>query len=99
VAVPDQIDERAMNFPKAGKALNPWEVKENNNLAIGAAKSIGCSIVNIHASDISNCVRDHREYLMLGMIWQIVKMQLLSSVNLKAVPELVRISRAVVFRT
>ncbi len=89
LAVGDQVDERALNFPKKGKPLNPWETKENNNLAIGAAKSIGCSIVNIHATDISNCAVEHREYLMLGMIWQIVKIQLLSHINLKAVPELV----------
>ena len=89
LAVGDQVDERALNFPKKGKRLNPWETKENNNLAIGAAKSIGCSIVNIHATDISNCAIEHREYLMLGMIWQIVKIQLLSTINLKAVPELV----------
>ena len=48
-AVHDHVDERALNFPKAGKALNKWEMQENANIAIGAAKSLGCTIVNIHA--------------------------------------------------
>jgi hypothetical protein len=48
-AVPDQIDERALNLPKPGKTLNKWEMQENANLAIGAAQSLGCKIVNIHA--------------------------------------------------
>lgn len=48
-AVPDQIDERALNLPKPGKNLNKWEMQENANLAIGAAQSLGCKIVNIHA--------------------------------------------------
>ena len=73
LAVGDQVDERALNFPKKGKRLNPWETKENNNLAIGAAKSIGCSIVNIHATDISNCAIEHREYLV-GMVVSVTRL-------------------------
>lgn len=49
--MPDQIDERALNYPSKGKPLNKWEMQENANLAIGAAKSLGCSIVNIHAGE------------------------------------------------
>ena len=61
LAVPDEIDFRAVNFPKPGRALNAWELKENANLAIGAAKGIGATIINIHAGDITNCVADSRE--------------------------------------
>lgn len=89
-AVPDTVDERALNFPKK-RALNPWEVKENQNLCINAAKAIGCTVVNVHANDLVNCLTDHKEYLALGIIWQIVKIQLLSAISLKEHPELVRL--------
>lgn len=42
----DTIDERALNFPKGSKKLNPWETKENINLVINSAKAIGCRIVS-----------------------------------------------------
>lgn len=87
-AAADTIDERALNFP-SGKPLNPWEKKENQNLCINAAKAIGCSIVNIHGDDLMRTREAQKEYLVLGMIWQIVKIQLLSAINLKEHPELV----------
>jgi plastin-1 len=90
-AVPDTVYEKALNYPKEGKELNPWETKENLNTCINAAKSIGCSIVNIHADDIMRTVEHGREYLVLGMVWQIVKIQLLASINLKETPELVKL--------
>ena len=33
-AVPDTIDERALNFPAANREMNAWEKKENQNIAI-----------------------------------------------------------------
>lgn len=89
LAAADTIDERTVNFPKAGKKLNPWEVKENMNLVINSAKSIGCSVVNVHAGDLSDAKGNHTEYIVLGTIWQLVKLQLLAAVNLREVPELV----------
>ncbi|CAE7935950.1 fimA, partial [Symbiodinium sp. KB8] len=79
----DTIDERAVNTPKKGKKLNPWETNENINLVINSAK------VNIHAYDITKCVEAQKEYLVLGMVWQIIKIQLLSTINIKETPELV----------
>lgn len=45
--------------------------------------------MNIHANDIMKCVEEKKEYLVLGLLWQIIKIQLLSTVNLKETPELV----------
>ena len=45
--------------------------------------------VNIHAYDITKCVEAQKEYLVLGMVWQIIKIQLLSTINIKETPELV----------
>lgn len=118
-AVPETIDERAVNIPKAGKSLNIYQITENQNLVIGAAKAIGCVVVNIGPDDLINGSKRVRAtalpgggaphpllyppltrhaphpflpqpHLVLGVIWQIVKIQLLSAVNLKQHPELVR---------
>lgn len=92
VAAPETIDERALNFPvEDGKALNPWEMTENQNVAINSAKSIGCQVVNIHANALMKAADDHKEYLVLGLVWQVVKVQLLSQITIKEHPELVRL--------
>lgn len=84
----DTIDMRAINFPKKGKPLSIFKVNENLNLAINSAKGIGVRVTNVGAGDL-------REYknpaLILGLMWQMVKMQLLSSINLTAHPELIRL--------
>jgi len=84
----DTIDMRAINFPKKGKGLSIFKVNENLNLAINSAKGIGVRVTNVGAGDI-------REYknpaLILGLMWQMVKMQLLSDINLTAHPELIRL--------
>ena len=41
------------SLPKGG--LNNFQMTENNNLVISSAKGIGCSVVNIGATDI-RCV-------------------------------------------
>jgi len=82
------IDMRAINFPKKGKPLSIFKVNENLNLAINSAKGIGVRVTNVGAGDL-------REYknpaLILGLMWQMVKMQLLSDINLTAHPELIRL--------
>ena len=81
-AVRDTIDERCLNV-RAG--LNVYQKTENINLALNAAKSIGCQVVNIGATDIM----EGTPTLILGLVWQIIKVQLLSVVSLKTCPELV----------
>lgn len=90
-AVAETIDERTVNIPKGSKPLNPWEKKENQNLVINSAKAIGCNIVNVHASDLMDTLANNKQYLVLGMVWQIVKIQLLNSINLRERPELVKL--------
>ena len=72
-----------------GKGLNPWEMTENQNIVINSARAIGCQVVNIHASDLMKSAEEHKEHLVLGLIWQIVKVQLLSQISIKEVPQLV----------
>lgn len=78
----DAIDERAMNTKDN---LNVYQKTENQNLALNAAKSIGCQVVNIGAQDII----DGSPTLILGLVWQIIRIQLLSQISLKNYPELV----------
>lgn len=54
-----------------------------------SAKSIGVQTVNIGAAEL----RDGEKFphLVLGVIWQLVKLQLLGSIDLKNHPELIRL--------
>lgn len=83
-AHPGTIFEKAINIKSN---INIFQITENLNLAINAAKSIGCTVVSIHPESII----EQREYLILGIIWQIIKILMLSKVNLKNHPELVKL--------
>lgn len=83
-AVPDTIDERVINWQQN---LSVYQATENNNLAIGSAQAIGCSVVNIGAQEIW----EQKEHIILGLIWQIIRIGLLSQVTLTAHPELFRL--------
>ncbi|TKY57508.1 Fimbrin-5 protein [Spatholobus suberectus] len=84
VAVPGTIDERAINTKRV---LNPWERNENHTLGLNSAKAIGCTVVNIGTQDLV----EGRPYLVLGLISQIIKIQLLADLNLKKTPQLVEL--------
>ena len=82
IAVADTIDERCLNTKEN---MNVYQKTENINLALNAAKSIGCQVINIGAYDIL----EGKPILILGLVWQIIKIQLLSMISLKYHPELV----------
>ncbi|KAI4354181.1 hypothetical protein L6164_003073 [Bauhinia variegata] len=84
VAVPGTIDERAINTKRL---LNPWERNENHTLCLNSAKAIGCTVVNIGTQDFV----EGRRHLVLGLISQIIKIQLLADLNLKKTPQLVEL--------
>lgn len=84
VAVPGTIDERAINMKRM---LNPWERNENHTLCLNSAKAIGCTVVNIGTQDFI----EGRRHLVLGVISQIIKIQLLADLNLKKTPQLVEL--------
>ncbi|KMT10082.1 hypothetical protein BVRB_5g118450 [Beta vulgaris subsp. vulgaris] len=84
VAVPGTIDERAINMKSM---LNPWERNENHTLGLNSAKAIGCTVVNIDSQDFI----EGRRHLVLGLVAQIIKIQLLADLNLKKTPQLVEL--------
>ena len=59
---PDAVDVRALNTKAK---LSKFQIIENCNLAINAAKSIGCSLVNIGASNIMEGQK--QPHLVLGL--------------------------------
>jgi len=87
--VADTIDERALNKRKDGKPITVFKCNENLNLVISAAKSIGVQTVNLGSTELSK--GGEFPHLVLGLIWQLVKIQLLNSISLKNIPELVRL--------
>ncbi|XP_031476847.1 fimbrin-2-like [Nymphaea colorata] len=84
VAVPGTIDDRTINTKGA---LNPWERNENHTLCLNSAKAIGCTVVNIGTEDLI----EGRPHLVLGLIFQIIKIQLLADLNLRKTPQLVQL--------
>ncbi|KAL7201174.1 hypothetical protein ACSBR1_032974 [Camellia fascicularis] len=84
VAVRGTIDDRAINTKRV---LNPWERNENHTLCLNSAKAIGCTVVNIGTQDFI----EGRRHLVLGLISQIIKIQLLADLNLRKTPQLVEL--------
>lgn len=84
-AVPDTIDRRTINLNK----LSVYTKYENCTLALNSAKSIGCCIVNIGAEDITK----GKEHLVLGLLWQVIRIGLFAKIDLSEVPGLVRLLR------
>ena len=80
----DTIDLRVVHTGQA-KPLSVYEVVENLNIAINAAVAIGCRVVNIGHDDILSGA----PHLVLGLLWQIVKVGIMAKINLKASPELI----------
>jgi len=88
--VADTIDERALNKRKAdNKELSLFKINENLNLVISSAKSIGVQTVNLGCTELLNG-KDF-PHIILGLVWQLVKIQLLNSINLKSNPLLIRL--------
>lgn len=65
-SVPDTIDERSIN---KGKSMKIYQELENLELALRSAEAIGCHVINIRPNDI----RDAKQHLILGLLWQIIQ--------------------------
>uniref|UniRef100_A0A8C5MSM9 Plastin-3 n=1 Tax=Leptobrachium leishanense TaxID=445787 RepID=A0A8C5MSM9_9ANUR len=74
LSVADTIDERVINKKK----LTPFTIQENLNLALNSASAIGCHVVNIGAEDL----KAGKPHLVLGLLWQIIKIGLFADIEL-----------------
>lgn len=82
----DTIHEQAVNKPpKPGAELSVYQCHENLTLAIRSAQAIGCNVVNIGPEDLY----EGKEHLVLGLMWQVIRIGLLAAVNLVQHKELV----------
>lgn len=80
---PDTIDERAINK----KNLTVYTKHENLTLALNSAQSIGCNIINIDAIDLGK----GKPHLVLGLVWQIIRIGLFNQITLEHCPGLVNL--------
>ena len=89
----EAIDERAINKKK----LNVYRKQENLNLALNSAAGIGCTVVNIgmKKTDRDNNktvfsgaedIMEGRQHLILGILWQIIRMGLFANIDLALNP-------------
>ena len=84
----DAVDLRAVNMGALGRAADrkaTFKVVENCNLAINAAKDVGCRVTNIGPRDIMTA----RPHLVLGLLWQAIRLLLTQKISLKEHPGLV----------
>ncbi|TNN06752.1 Plastin-3 [Schistosoma japonicum] len=80
-SIPNTIDHRAIN---RHLPLTTYQMHENITLALNSARAIGCNVVNIGAGDIWNGTK----HLLLGLLWQVIKIGLLKQINVVAHAEL-----------
>lgn len=73
-AVEGSIDQKAIH---KGENLSKFQIIENLNLALKAAKEIGCVVVNIGHEDVV----EGKPHAILGLLWQILRIDLLNDVN------------------
>lgn len=71
---------KAKSLPRPQLELNhqPVSLQENLNLALNSASAIGCHVVNIGAEDL----REGKPHLVLGLLWQIIKIGLFADIEL-----------------
>lgn len=67
--MPKTIDERSINKGK----INNYQQLENLELALRSAEAIGCHVINVRPKD----VRDGKEHLILGLLWQIIQVNII----------------------
>jgi len=82
LAQPNTIDERTIN---RGAKLSIYQIHENLTLALNSAQAIGCNIINIGADDL----HAGKPHLVTGLLWQIIKIGLLSDITIHNFPGLV----------
>ena len=86
LACPDTIDERVIN---KGKNISIFKQHENLTLAINSCKAIGIVVIGIDSHTLHHT--QGKKYLVLGLVWQLIKMYLFRQISLTHVPGLVNL--------
>jgi len=77
---PDTIDERTIDM----KPNSVYKRHENLTLALSSAQSIGVNLINIDANDLIKGT----PHLVLGLLWQIIRIGLFNQISLEQCPGL-----------
>lgn len=88
LAAPDTIDERVIN---KGEKIPIFKQHENLTLAINSAKAIGCVVIGIDSHTLNSS--QGKKWLVLGLVWQLIKMYLFKRINVSQIPGLVNLLR------
>jgi len=86
LAAPDTIDERVIN---TGKNISIFKQHENLTLAINSAKAIGCVVIGIDSHTLNSS--QGKKWLVLGLVWQLIKMYLFKQISISNVPGLINL--------
>jgi len=80
----EAIDTRAINRG----SLNVYQIKENLQMGIAAAKGLGIKMIGVNSNDFINKV----PHMMLGTIWQLIRLKFTQAISLKNCPEIMRLA-------
>jgi len=86
MAAPETIDERVIN---TGKNISIFKQHENLTLAINSAKAIGCVVIGIDSHTLNSS--QGKKWLVLGLMWQLIKMYLFKQISISNVPGLINL--------
>jgi len=86
MAAPDTIDERVIN---TGTKISVFKQHENLTLAINSAKAIGCVVIGIDSHTLNSS--QGKKWLVLGLVWQLIKMYLFKQISISNVPGLINL--------
>ena len=81
----DTVDDRLLKDTKSNK----FQTIEIINLSLSAIKSVGIKVISIDAE----LIMKGTGHLILGLLWQLVKIILVKDIDLKKVPEIVRLAQ------
>jgi len=86
MAAPETIDERVIN---TGKNISIFKQHENLTLAINSAKAIGIVVIGIDSHTLNSS--QGKKWLVLGIVWQLIKMYLFKQISISNVPGLINL--------
>jgi hypothetical protein len=84
-SIANTVDFRAVNLKKN---MNIYQVKENLNLALNACKGIGLKLPGINPQAFI----EKKPHLILAVVWQVMRLYLTKSIDLKNCPEIMRLA-------
>jgi len=91
IITPSTIDFRALNIPQNDGYMMQNEQVENQKINIDAARFVGVTVSGIEAKDFVAGGNDNN--LILDFVGQLILLSVVSNVNIRKYPELIRLLR------